>query len=57
MAKTVDSKLAESSERSDMRENGISELYTVMRKVMAELGENKETSIQPTTEIAAFNQN
>ena len=53
---SADSKLIESSERSDRRENVIIELFAVMRKVMAELGRNKVYALQAKTEIAWFNQ-
>ena len=53
--KAADSELAESSERSDRQENTLSDLFTVLQKVAAELENNKETVTQTKNEIASLN--
>ena len=56
LANAVDSKLLESSERSDREERVISELYTAMRKVMVELENNKVYNIQTKGHFASVSQ-
>ena len=54
--KDVGSKIVESSERSDRRENVLSELVAVIPKVAVELENNQSAAIQAKNEIASPNQ-